>query len=239
METLIQFLKSQFLPGQCCLCQQAADIKLSLCEKCFSELSHNKFYCTTCATPLNSFQEHNKTLLQCGSCLQEKPYFDHVFSPFLYQHQMVQLIHQFKYHAKLFLARTLSDIFIQQYQYNKHNLSLPEIMIPVPLHIKRLKQRGFNQSKELATYLSKQMDIKIRDDIVARVKLTHTQRGLSLKERKKNLKNAFTINNRHFNKKHVVIVDDVMTTGNTANEIAKVLKQAGVKYVDVWTIARA
>jgi len=239
METLIQFLKSQFLPGQCCLCQQAADIKLSLCEKCFSELVHNTFYCAICATPLNSFQEQHKTLLQCGSCLQKNPYFDQVFSPYLYQHQMVQLIHQYKYHAKLFLARTLADIFIQQYSKYKKEKLTPEIIIPVPLHIKRLKQRGFNQSKELATYLSKQMDITIRDDIVTRVKLTHTQRGLSLKERKKNLKNAFVINNSTFEKKHVVIIDDVMTTGNTANEMAKVLKQAGVKRVDVWTIARA
>jgi len=245
MVTLIQFLKSQFLPGQCCLCQKPADIKISLCKQCQSELLQNTFHCRCCATPLEIIKKNihsedalNNPLL-CGSCQQKAPYFDHVISPYLYQQHMVQLIHQFKYHAKLYLARTLADIFIQQYQSNHSQHSIPKIIIPVPLHTKRLKHRGFNQSKELSTYLAKKMDISIRDDIVSRVKLTHTQRGLSLKERKKNLKNAFIINNNSFDKQHVVIVDDVMTTGNTANEMAKELKQAGVKRVDVWTIARA
>lgn len=238
MTTFIQFLKSQFLPGQCCLCKQAADIKISLCEKCRSKLPKNDCRCSCCATPLNS-GELNISLL-CGSCQQQPPFFDRVFSPFLYQQHMVQLIHQFKYHSKLFLGNTLADIFIQQYPFDKNCTDqIPEVIIPVPLHIKRLKHRGFNQSKELAIYFSRQMNIKIRDDIVKRVKLTHTQQGLSLIERKKNLKNAFSVNDNSFDNKYVVLVDDVMTTGNTANEIAKILKQAGAKRVDVWTIARA
>jgi len=243
METLIQFLKSQFLPGQCCLCQKVSDIKTSLCDTCRLELLLNDCHCRCCATPLNSIEEFESelsTTLLCGSCQKQKPYFDHVFSPFLFQKQIVKLIHQYKYHAKLYLARTLSNIFVQQYHINRSNYSLPEVIIPVPLHIKRLKHRGFNQSKELATYLSKQMGIKIRDDIVTRNKLTHTQQGLSLAERKKNLKNAFSLINKHsFNNQHIVLVDDVMTTGNTANEVAKLVKHAGARRVDVWTIARA
>jgi ComF family protein len=238
MVSFIQFIKSQFLPGQCCLCQQVADINTSLCKICHSNLLRNNCCCVSCATPLNNSSGDLDNGLLCGSCQQHKPFYNQVFSPFLYQQQMVQLIHQFKYHDKLYLGRTLADLFIGQFNSQNHQ-QMPELIIPVPLHSKRLKHRGFNQSKELANYFSQKMKITTKDDLIERIKLTHTQRGLTLAERKANLNNAFAMSGKTFDNKHVVVVDDVMTTGNTVNEVAKVLKQAGAERVDVWTIARA
>ncbi|MFK5984399.1 MAG: ComF family protein [Pseudomonadota bacterium] len=238
MGTLIQFFKSEFLSGQCFLCKKQADIQSSLCASCCSQLPKNNSCCSICANPLNS--EQLNSALICASCQQKTPRFDRVFSPFLYQHKMIELIPAFKYHAKLFLGKTLAKLFIQQYSNQAISHDLPELIIPVPLHIKRLKHRGFNQSSELANYFSQQWGIKIDDQLVERIKITHTQKGLTLKQRKNNLKNAFRlVAGKKLNNKHVVIVDDVITTANTVNEIARVLKQAGASRVDVWTIARA
>jgi ComF family protein len=240
MNSIIQFIQSQFLPGECYLCQKSADISLSLCSSCITDLAENSCCCSLCATPLNSSAEgllDNSPLL-CGKCQKHKSSFDQVFSPFLYQQDMVKLIHQFKYHGKLFMGKTLAELFLQKYK-RYHNAHSPELIIPVPLHLKRLKHRGFNQANEVALYLSKKMSIKLDNTLVERIKLTHTQRGLNLKQRKANLKGAFAKTGKRFTQKHIVLVDDVMTTGNTVNEMAKVLKQSGVKQVDVWTIARA
>ncbi len=245
MSSIIQFIKSQFLPGECFLCKKSADISLSLCSICISNLPENSCCCSLCATPLNSSVEYllDDSPLLCGKCQKHKSSFDQVFSPFLYQEDMVKLIHQFKYHGKLYMGKTLAELFfqkfLQKYRQNNSIASFPELIIPVPLHIKRLKYRGFNQSNEVAQYLSKKMSIKLDNTLIERLKLTHTQRGLNLKQRKANLKDAFARTDNVFTQKHIVLVDDVMTTGNTVSEVAKVLKNAGAKQVDVWTIARA
>jgi ComF family protein len=244
MPSIIQFIKSQFLPGECFLCKKSADISLSLCQSCISDLAENSCCCSLCANPLNSSVEYllDDSPLLCGKCQKHKSSFDQVFSPFLYQEDMVKLIYQFKYGGKLYMGKTLAELFLQQvlqkYKLN-NNISFPELIVPVPLHLKRLKHRGFNQANEVAQYLSKKMSIKLDNTLVERIKLTHTQRGLNLKQRKANLKDAFAKTDKNFTQKHVVLVDDVMTTGNTVNEVAKLLKQAGAKQVDVWTIARA
>ncbi len=240
MSTFIQFLKSQFLSGQCFLCKKTADIQLSLCHSCRSQLQKNKYYCNHCAIPLNKKITPSIT---CGGCQQHLPIFDQVFSPFLYQQGMMQLIPQFKYHAKLYLGKTLAQLFIDEHHRHKINTQQPELIIPVPLHKSRLRYRGFNQAKELADYFSKNMEIPSNDELIQRIKLTKTQKGLTAIERKKNIKNAFAITEKsaasELKNKHIVIIDDVITTGNTVNEVAKILKKSGAKQVDVWTIARA
>ena len=120
----------------------------------------------------------------------------------------------------------------------KHRKSnLPECIIPVPLHPQRLRVRGFNQALELARIIAKQLNIPLNYSLCQRDKSTPFQSGLSAKQRKQNLKNAFIVTKPHAYK-HVAIFDDVVTTGTTVNELAKQLKNSGVETIEVWAIAR-
>ena len=149
---------------------------------------------------------------------------------------MDALIMDFKFRHKLSIARLLGGLLANQIQQLR--LALPEVLIPVPLHPLRLRERGFNQSVEIARHLMQQLHVPMDFDLCQRSKRTGVQSGLSAKERIRNMKNAFTITGENAYR-HVAIVDDVMTTGQTARELAKRLKASGVKTIQVWTIARA
>jgi ComF family protein len=115
---------------------------------------------------------------------------------------------------------------------------LPDCLLPVPLHSSRLRQRGFNQSIEIARVIAKRLQIPIVHDAVIRRRSTESQTGLTAKQRQKNIRGAFDVVG-DLAGKHVLIIDDVVTTGSTVNELAKVLKRKGVKRVGVLSIARA
>ncbi len=121
---------------------------------------------------------------------------------------------------------------------------MPEILIPMPMHTQRLQQRGYNQALELARFFAAHFQLELDYKTLQRNRPTLLQAGLSAKERQKNVKNAFNINaHTHISRlsgiKHIALIDDVMTTGSTLNEAAKILKQSGIKRVDAWIIARA
>ena len=121
-----------------------------------------------------------------------------------------------------------------------HGLSLPQAIIPVPLYHFRQWQRGYNQADLLANWLSRWCDAPNCHHVVKRIKHTHTQRGLTAKDRRQNLKNAFTVNTQKpFPYERVALVDDVITTGSTLAEITKQLRKLGVKEIQVWGLARA
>jgi len=151
---------------------------------------------------------------------------------------MINLLHAFKYQQKLYIGQTLSHLFVQHLKTNLAQQEQPDVLIPIPLYKRRIQQRGFNQAQELARYISKKTSINIDQNILIRIKATSSQRGLTAKERRKNIHNAFAIKH-NMPYQHIVLIDDVMTTGNTLNEAAKVLKKAGATKVDAWTIARA
>ena len=116
--------------------------------------------------------------------------------------------------------------------------ALPTQLIPVPLHHTRLRERGFNQATELARRIGRELGIEIGLRCARRHRATQPQSLLSPTARRLNLRHAFSVQDTAL-AQHVAIVDDVMTTGHTGNELAKVLKQAGVQRVEVWVIARA
>ena len=122
-----------------------------------------------------------------------------------------------------------------------HQLMLPEVIIPVPLYHFRQWQRGYNQADLLTRQLSRWLNIPNANQVVKRVKHTHTQRGLTAKGRRHNLKNAFalTVEKKDFPYRRVALVDDVITTGSTLNEISKLLRKLGVEEIQVWGLARA
>lgn len=162
------------------------------------------------------------------------PSYDQVLAPLRYQNEVRQLIIDLKFNGRLQNARLLAEIFRTHAPSNDQ----VDCLLPIPLHPKRLRERGYNQSVEIARHLSTASKITLNINSAKRVRHTKRQAELSLKDKKGNVKGAFTVN---FDAapRSVAIIDDVMTSGHTVNELARMLKQVGVKTVYVWAMARA
>ncbi|WP_078486960.1 ComF family protein [Solemya velesiana gill symbiont] len=148
---------------------------------------------------------------------------------------MSKLIGHFKFNEELQYGALLSRLL--QKEIESLQPEMPELLIPVPLHPSRLKERGFNQALELARPLAKTFDIQLDLDTLHRTRATPHQIGLQRKERIKNVRGAFEMRGG-IKADHVALVDDVITTGSTLRERAGVLRKSGVSQVDVWSIAR-
>jgi ComF family protein len=163
-------------------------------------------------------------------------YFDAAQALFLYQPPVDRLIQNLKYHRQLSLARVLGNLLAKHLDANM--TIRPDILVPVPLHPARLRERGYNQSLELARIVARRFDLPLTTHAVKRVRATPPQTTLTSSERRRNVRNAFhTVSN--FSGKRVAIIDDVMTSGHTANALAKCLRRAGAINVMVWVVARA
>ena len=204
-----------------------------LCKVCEERLPWIVNACQQCALPLPDDAEGG---VLCGRCLKKTPYYDDSISLFSFKDTTVQLIHLLKFHEKLAAARLLGDLL--SVTMVREHIDKPDCLLPVPLYKKRLKERGFNQSIELARSLQKTWRVPLDTHSVVRIRNTQSQVELDAKQRRKNIKGAFKVIST-FNYKHVAIVDDVVTTMSTVNELARALKQHGVKRVSVYSIARA
>lgn len=223
-----------FFSGQCLLCLTPTQNMHLLCSDCEKDLPKNNFHCIICSAPFASSHNQQNALI-CGKCQKSPPHYSTSIIPHIYSSPLKQFITQLKFHHNLSYVPVLAHSFIEAVKARKNNL--PECIIPVPLHSERLRERGFNQALELARIISKQLKIPLDYSLSQRNKATPFQSGLSAKQRKQNLKNAFSINKSR-SYKHVAIFDDVVTTGTTVNELAKQLKQNGVEIIEVWAIAR-
>jgi ComF family protein len=220
---------SQFLlPNYCLLCQ-VNFAPHGLCEACEAELAWQQACCPICADPL-------EISLPCGRCLNHPPNFDQAIVPLHYQGAVQQLITQLKFSEKLSCANVLSHLMIKHLIQDK-NFIKPDLLLPVPLHAKRIQERGFNQALEIAKPLAKALKIPFERHLLFKKIFTMPQVGQTFAVRKKNLKNSFALR-KALAGKHVGIVDDVMTTGSTVNEIAKLLKAQGATRVTVLAVAR-
>jgi ComF family protein len=170
----------------------------------------------------------------CGNCLADPPAYDTVYAPYIYQGAMRYLILGLKSGAEYKNARSLGLLLAKGLQ----NTTRPDCILPVPLHKVRYRQRGFNQVIEIARTVSKELQLPLDLDSCVRHRDTPHQTRLTAKQRRKNIKNAFTVL-KPVQARHIAIIDDVMTTGSTVHELARVLKKAGVARVDVWVCARA
>jgi len=230
--TLNNFAKTSFnwlFPKKCINCQQLnAQDHHPCCEKCYPLLPFQAHACQQCGQCLAANHDF------CGRCIESPPAYDACFCPFEYQPPISDQIQHFKYHQKPELAKSLAQLMAVE--INNHQIERPDILIPVPLHISRLRERGYNQSQLLSKSLGQLLDIPSDHQLIEKNKKTPPQAQLSLKERTKNIKRCFKIK-KTFPMKTVAIVDDVVTTGTTVNEIAKILKKNGVDYVQVWGIA--
>lgn len=215
------------------MCDQTGCNGMDLCPSCIKNLPWVKYACARCALPLA-----NSSSPICGACSNKKIYFENTHAPFLFSKFIQEAIYEYKFNHKLHYGKLLAQLLLRHIENKK--LVAPDILLPVPLYCNRIRKRGFNQSLEIARIVSKKIKCEINTNAVQRVRETHVQMQLPAKKRAANVKNAFVLNSRPeiFKDKHIAIIDDVMTTGNTANEVAKCLQKASAKKIDVWCIAR-
>jgi ComF family protein len=216
----------------CLLCHAHTVNSNGLCAACRTALPSNHQCCRICALPLPATSTQK---VRCGACQRRIPRFDGVFAPFLYEHPVSDLIVALKYHHRLAAGRVLGQLLTEH--ITRHTDALPDCVIPVPLHAHRLRERGFNQASELARAVTRDLELPLSLGSLHRIKETPAQAGLKRSLRLRNLADAFEYHDQT-PPEHVAIVDDVVTTGATAEALARVLKRAGVAKVDIWAVAR-
>ncbi len=233
IHTILGKAGSILYPHICLNCGAAGEDGIDFCSRCYQNLPWIEFACKRCALPLAT-----ESASICGACSNRKIYFDQAFVPLLFDEFVRDAIHQFKFNHKLNYGKLLATLLLRQILL--HQLTLPDVLIPVPLHRNRIRNRGFNQALEIARILNKQIGSTINKKNIRRVRSTHAQMDLPAAKRQANVKNAFQLltTDSSLKGKHVVIIDDVMTTGSTVNEVAKCLKKAQARQIDVWCIAR-
>lgn len=237
ISTVLRKAGALIYPKVCLHCNDVGHEGMDLCERCYQALAWIQYACAHCALPLPT---NNAPV--CGACSNRELYFDYAQTPFQFEGFIRDAVYQFKFNQKLNQGKLLAQL-LTEYIENS-NSDIPEIIIPVPLHKKRLRQRGYNQALEIARIvckeLAKEYEIELVYDEIYRNRDTSVQMELPAKQRLKNVKDAFSVkeNSKILKNKHVCILDDVMTTGNTVNEVAKCLRKAGADRVGVWCIAR-
>jgi ComF family protein len=209
----------------------------SFCRECINEFKPCASpLCPVCGRPFISDAGEDHL---CEDCLRKRPLFRASASPYIYEGAIMSAIHQFKYGQKNFLARSLGPLlagFAQRWITEQIDLTV----MPVPLHPKRLRERGFNQSLLLARHVSEHLNSRLDYLTLKRVRYTLSQTGLGKEERRKNVKGAFEVAHSDSVRGRVILlIDDVTTTGNTLNECARVLMKAGSREVMCLTLARA
>lgn len=229
-----------FFPKTCSVCKSVTD--KPLCNKCIDDLRclDKVDCCSSCGEPFNHIDNDSKSTELCLRCIKNEFYFKHAKSVFIHKGIIKDLLHRFKYRKKIILAGVLSELIISKFPYDSAKF---DTVIPVPLHIKKLREREYNQSSLLAKRIAKHLDCKFDPFSLAKIKQSKPQFEMgNLSERIKNVKDAFSVENvkyMNIKGKSVLLVDDVYTTGSTINECSKVLLEAGAERIDVLTLTRA
>lgn len=221
---------------RCVYCQRKLAIaKHGLCCRCNKQIKRF-IYCGRCGKELVQHARY------CGYCLQHKISWDGIVFIGRYVDPLSSLIHRFKFQKGFFLDRTLARLLLLAILDAKrtHGFTLPEVIVPVPLHRIRQWQRGYNQADLLAQCLSKWLRLPCDNTLLLRVKHTHTQRGLTATARQKNVSNAFKLHTKWntYPYKSIAIIDDVITTGATLNEMIQELRKIGIEHIQVWGLAK-
>ena len=218
-----KFVQRLIAPS-CLLCvgPSAGALLCAPCDADLPRLSHE--HCDTCALPITEGK-------RCGACLSHPPAYDHVCAPYTYAFPLDALVQALKYRGMLAIAPLFGSAIASSLGER------PDVIIPMPLADARLRERGFNQAQEIARHVAKISGVPLLPRACRKVRDTAPQAALPWKERAKNMRKAFVCD-EDFTGKHVAVVDDVMTTGATLNELARNLKQAGAARVTGLIVAR-
>ena len=224
LDICLKFGRS-LLPQACVLCGAASGTKL-ICTECNEGLPRlARSGCAVCAVPLASGKV-------CGACLDSPPRYARVTAPFTYRFPVNALIHAYKYGSRLALAQPLGEMLAQAVARDV------DAIVPMPLAPRRLAQRGFNQALELARVVARRTGIPLLPHACRKVVDTPSQAALPWAERAKNVRRAFVCD-ADLRGRRIAVIDDVLTTGATLNELARVMRRAGAREVRGWVVARA
>jgi len=213
-------------PRTCLLC--GADVlHRPLCLGCLDDLPwHTPAHCPQCATPTPDGQV-------CGACLKRPPAFDRCVAALAYAFPLDRLIPRLKYNGRLAIAPALGGCLAQVVASHPR----PDRLIAMPLHATRIRERGFNHATEIAREVAKQLGIALDITRCQRIRDTPPQQGLKHDARRRNVRGAFTCSEK-VEGQHIALIDDVMTTGTSLDELAATLKRAGAREVTCWVVAR-
>ncbi len=226
-----------FFPPQCLLCRTflVAPHDDALCATCRRDFPYiSGPLCPVCGIPFPSREGADHI---CGRCMRRAPRFDRARAVGHYHGSLRTAIHRFKYDSRSLLAAPLGRLLAE----NGRQLlgcAAYDVIMPVPLHAQRLRQRGFNQSLVLARAVGRHWGLPVEIEGLRRVRWTDPQTMLPIKERRHNVKGAFCYCGHGVQQKTVLLIDDVYTSGSTVEECANILKQSGARQVDVLTLAR-
>ena len=226
LKTLSQGSLNACLPASCLLCGDGSGGPL-LCPACAGDLPRlPAARCPQCAQPTT----HGE---RCGACLHEPPHFAATFAPYVYDFPVDRIVQALKYGHSLAVAPWAAQAIAPMIPRETYDQ-----IVPLPLHPERLRERGFNQSGEIARHLGNCLKLPVHRSSLLRTRPTGAQADLPLKKRHANVRNAFECSS-DFTGQRILLVDDVLTTGATASECARVLKLHGAASVGVAVIARA
>ena len=222
--------------GQCAVCR--AWSHQTICEACLALYARPQPRCWTCAARLPP-ELMGRIRPQCGRCLHTAPPLDRTIAALDYRFPWDGLLQHFKYHQALELRESLLERL--NTALNAAEVEAPDWLLPVPLSVERLRDRGYNQSHELARALARRRGLRCEAELLLRVRHNAVQAGLKLEDRAANVRGIFAVDPlraRHLRGTTVALLDDVMTSGATLFELASVLLQVGVMSVQAWVIAR-
>jgi ComF family protein len=218
-------------PVTCYLCLDPGQKPaLDLCAACEADLPRNDPACSICAA---SVPDSN---VICRRCSRRGRAFDAAYAPYRYEFPMPELIHRMKYRGQLPITRILGCVLGRRLA----DRGAPQVdaIVPVPLYAGREHRRGYNQAREIAVFAARELGLPVKDRLACRIRETTEQTGLAAGARRRNLSGAFAVETSDVPSR-VAIVDDVLTTGATAESLALVLRRAGCRRIEVWTVARA
>lgn len=221
-----------FFPVKCPMCDQTTgQKKIGCCSKCQKQLPYTKNpRCMKCGKSIGDEEKE-----YCTDCASKKHVFQRGIALWSYQKDVKNALYRFKYKNRREYGIYFAEEIIKKYYYQMKEWNADGI-VPVPLHKKRFRKRGYNQAELIANVLGRYLCLPVYADLVSRIKNTKPQKELNHKERQKNLKNAFKINRNSVKLKRVVVVGDIYTTGATVDAVAVQLLKAGVERVYVVTL---
>jgi len=225
-----------FYPPHCANCGADTASGVHLCEKCAKEAYYIKPpFCQDCSEPFAGAIDADFT---CFKCENQPRYYERAVTRYLSKGVVREFIHRFKYNHQFYLRIPLAGWLVEAIRDDRI-AGLPyDALVPVPLHPARQRERGFNQAEVLAKLAAKSLNTEVWN-VLRRIRYTTTQTKLRKEKRTENLRNAFVV--RHTDQvqsRHLILVDDVFTTGSTVDECARVLFEAGAASVRVATVAR-
>ena len=226
VERALDTVAQALLPARCVFCG-AAEAPEGVCGACREDLpGRNQPRCPICAIDLPASQI-------CGACLHRHPVFDGVYAAYTYAFPLDAAVQRLKYAPDLTLIAPLGALLAERAPRD----SSPDLLVPMPLSRARLRSRGFNQAVELARIVARRLSIPMALEAVHRIREALPQASLPWEERARNVRDAFACE-VDLNGLRIAIVDDVMTTGATLEELARVLKRKGAREVTAWVLAR-